>query len=242
MLFRLVAIALLFFASFHHAGAEPQKLVLNTIYLPPLSSPDGTGVLDVFYRELSLRLGIPIEIQLLPAERALTNVNSGIDDGDVCRIAGLERTYPNMVAVPEVVMRYEHVIFSRQARFTVTGPEDLRPYDVGVIKGWKIVEWNATKAHSLTLVDEPYQLFEMLRDGRIDLAITERLTGMMAIKDLGIKDVKVLEPPFLSGDWFLYLNKKHEHLVPRIAAEIRRMKADGSHQRIFGAVKDQSPR
>lgn len=218
--------------------AETGRLVLNNSYLPPISAPDGSGVLDAFYRELSRRLGIQIEIQQLPAERSLTNANNGIDDGDVCRIAGLEKNYPNMIAVPEVVMRYEHVVFSRRAEFTVTGPDDLRPYDVGVIKGWKIVEWNTTKARSVTLVDEPHQLFEMLRDGRIDLAIMERLTGTKAIGDLGIDDIKVLEPAFLAGDWFLYLNRKHEALVPRIAAEIRHMKDDGTYRRIFTPAGD----
>ena len=47
---------------------------------------------------------------------------------------------------------------------------------------------------------------------------------------------RVLEPPFVEGDWFLYLNKKHAALVPRIAAEIKRMREDGTHQRIFEGV------
>lgn len=233
MLYRFLLMALCCLVPLSAPRAETPKLVLNTAYTTPITSPDKTGVLDLFYRELFARLGIEFEIQALPAERALTNANSGLDDGDVCRIAGLDETYPNLVRVPEMVMRYEHVVFSRDANFKVTGPEDLRPYDVGVVKGWKIVEWNTTTAHSVTLVDEGRQLFEMLDDRRLDLAIMERMTGMMQMKALGIKNIRVLEPPFLAGDWFLYLNKKHQDLVPRIAAEIRRMKEDGSYQRIF---------
>jgi len=75
----------------------------------------------------------------------------------------------------------------------------------------------------------------MLDDGRIDLGIIERMTGMMHSKNLGLKNIRILEPAFLTGDWYLYLHKKHRKLVPIIANEIRRMKADGSHQRIFNA-------
>lgn len=237
--YTLLLAAVLSLLPLSESFAEAPKLVLNTIYSAPITSPDKTGVLDIFYRELSARLGIDIEIQLLPGERALTNANNGTDDGDVCRIAGLDEKYPNLVRVPEAIMRYEHVVFSRTADIKVTGPEDLRPYDVGVVKGWKIVEWNTTKARSVTLVDESKQLFEMLDDGRIDMVILERMTGLMQVKTLGIKGIHVLEPPFLAGDWFLYLNKKHQDLVPRITAEIRRMKEDGAHERIFRSVLTQ---
>ncbi len=236
MWFRLLFLFAFFITHSTPALTETPRLILNTSYTSPINAPDQSGVLDLFYKELFKRLGWTFEIQYLPAERALLNANRGIDDGDVCRIFGLEKTYPNLVRVPEVVMRYEHVIFSRQAHFTVTGPEDLAPYDVGVVKGWKIIEWNTTSARSVTLVDSPEQLFSMLADGRIDLAIIERMSGMMIIKALGVTDVQTLEPAFLSGDWYLYLHKRHQNLIPEIAAEIRHMKSDGSHQQVIDSV------
>ena len=216
--------------------AETPKLVLNTSYTAPITAPDKSGVLDLFYQELFKRLGGKFEIQYLPAERALTNANRGIDDGDVCRIFGLDEKYTNLVRVPEMIMRYEHVIFSNKADFKVTGPNDLKPYDVGVVKGWKIIEWNTKSARTTTLVDSGEQLFAMLSEDRIDLAIIERMTGRMHVNAHNLRSIRVLEPAFLSGDWYLYLHKKHQDLVPVIAEEIRRMKDDGSHQRIFRAV------
>jgi len=172
----------------------------------------------------------------LPAERALTNANRGVDDGDVCRIFGLDKKYTNLIRVPAVLMQYEHVIFTRKFDFKVTGPDDLKPYDVGVVKGWKIIEWNTKTARSVTLVDEGTQLFGMLAGDRIDLGIIERMTGMMLAKKSGVKNIRILEPAFLSGDWYLYLHKKHLDLVPIIANTIRQMKVDGSHQQIFNKV------
>jgi len=34
------------------------------------------------------------------------------------------------------------------------------------------------------------------------------------------------------ANWYLHLNKKHAALLPRIDAELRRMKQDGSYARI----------
>ncbi|MDM8546206.1 substrate-binding periplasmic protein [Candidatus Venteria ishoeyi] len=235
-MYRILIIALCCLLPLEMPLAATSKLILNTSYTAPINAPDKSGVLDIFYQELFKRLGMEFEIQYLPAERALTNANKGIDDGDVCRILDLDKKYPNLVRVPEVVMQYEHVIFSRKADFKVTGPDDLKPYDVGVVKGWKIIEWNTTTANSVTLVDAGEQLFAMLADGRIDLAIIERMAGMMHIKAQELKDIHILEPAFLAGDWYLYLHKKHQDLVPIIDAEIRRMKADGSHQKIFNTA------
>ena len=236
MLYRILIIAVCCLLPVGIPMAETPKLILNTSYTAPITAPDKSGALDLFYQELFNRLGFDFEIQYLPAERALTNANNGIDDGDVCRIFGLDKTYTNLVRVPEVLMTYEHVIFTRKFDFEVTGPDDLKSHDVGVVKGWKIIEWNTKTARSVTLVDEGAQLFEMLVDDRIDLSIIERMTGMMHIKNLGLKNIRILEPAFLAGDWYLYLHKKHENLVPIITKEIRLMKEDGSHQRIFNTV------
>jgi len=231
-----IIVAICFLLSSEILNAKPPKLILNTSYTAPITAPDKSGVLDLFYQELFKRLGWEFEIQYLPAERALTNANRGIDDGDVCRIFALEKTYTNLVRVPEVIMQYEHVIFSHKIDFKVTGPDDLKPYDVGVVKGWKIIEWNTKTAQSITLLDEGAQLFAMLADDRIDLGIIERMTGMMLAKKSGIKNIRILEPAFLTGDWYLYLHKKHLNLVPIIANEIRQMKMDGTHKRVFETV------
>ncbi len=236
MLYRFFIIVICCLFPLEMPLAAAPKLVLNTSYTAPITAADKSGVLDLFYQELFKRLGIEFEIQHLPAERALTNANKGIDDGDVCRILDLDKKYPNLVRVPEAVMQYEHIIFSRKADFKVTGSEVLKPYDVGVVKGWKIIEWNTTAARTVTLVDAGEQLFSMLADERIDLAIIERMAGMMHIKALKLKNIRILEPAFLAGDWYLYLHKKHRSLVPIIDAGIRRMKNDGSHKRIFDAL------
>ena len=229
------AVFILFFVFLCLAGqasARSAPLMLNTFDSAPFSTPDQRGFLDLLYRELFARLEIAFEIQILPAERALQNANAGIDDGEICRVAGLDSIYPNLVQTTEPVTQYEMVAFSREHDFSVSGPESLMPYDLGIVTGWKILERSTQRNPSRIMVDSTDQLFRMLDQGRVEIVLIERLVGMETLNRLRIKGVRILSPPFLAGDWFLYLHKKHQALVPRIDAELRKMKQDGSYERI----------
>jgi polar amino acid transport system substrate-binding protein len=214
-------------------GLAAPRLVLNTAFFTPITSPEHDGALDLFYAELFRRVGLEVEIQPASAERGLLNANSGIDDGDVSRVLGIEQSYTNLVRVPERVMRYQMVVFTRRADFTVNGAASLRPYDVGILTGWKILERSITGSRSLLRLETGRQLFAMLDMERIDVAVIEKLEGLHFVQSMGLQGIKVLQPAYVEGDWFLYLNKKHAALVPRLAEQIRLMKQDGSYQRIF---------
>ena len=220
------------------AAAAPATptLVLNTSFFAPITAPEHDGVLDLVYAELFRRVGIKVEIQPSSAERGLLNANSGVDDGDVARVHGIDKTYQNLVRVPEPVMYYQMVAFTRNANFTVAGADSLKPYDVGILTGWKILERTIVGTRSLVKMETGRQLFAMLDKERIDVAVIEKLEGMHFVKTMGLQGIKILQPAYVEGDWFLYLNKKHEKLVPALAAELRKMKQDGSYQRLVDSV------
>ncbi|MET3131352.1 polar amino acid transport system substrate-binding protein [Oxalobacteraceae bacterium GrIS 1.11] len=211
-------------------------LVLNTAFFAPITAPEHDGVLDLLYAELFKRVGLQVEIQASSAERGLLNANSGIDDGDVSRVLGIDSTYRNLVRVPETVMYYQMVAFSRRPRFTVRGGDGLQAYDVGILTGWKILERTIVGSRSLVKLETGHQLFAMLDKDRIDVAVIEKLEGLHFIQSMGLKDIEIMDAPVAEGDWYLYLNKKHAALAPVLAAELRKMKLDGSYQRIFDGV------
>lgn len=223
-------------------GAAAPRLVLNSSFFAPITSPAQDGALDLLYAELFRRVGLEVLIQPASAERGLLNANSGIDDGDVSRVLGIEQSYTNLVRVPERVMTYQMVVFTRHADFTVAGAASLRPYDVGILTGWKILERSIIGTRSLQKLETGHQLFAMLAMDRIDVAVIEKLEGLEFVRSMGLQGVKVLEPAYVEGDWFLYLNKKHAALVPRLAEQIRLMKRDGSYQRIFEQALRGAPR
>ncbi len=209
------------------------EIVLNTSAEPPLTNLQETGILDLIYREAFSRLGYQLKISRIPAERAMTNVNEGIDDGKYIKIAGLSELYPDTIQVPESSIDYEFIVFTKHEDFKVTGFDSLKPYNVAFINGWKILEKNVVGTASVTRLENARLLFTLLAKDRVDLVIYARLEGMALLQEMGLRDIKILEPPLIVKEMFLYLNKKYAPLVPQIAAALHEMKKDGTYKRLF---------
>lgn len=228
---KFVCIWLIFLLS--GPGMAEETLVLNTAFTSPLSNAEQSGFVDQVVGEAVKRIGLRLEIEWLPAERALINANAGIDDGDLLRIAGLQETYPNLMQVPEKVIDLEFVAFSKNANFQVNDWTSLKPYSVAIITGWKILERNITEYAELTHVKNADQLFKILLNGRADVIVYSRWVGLGYIREHKIKYVKILEPPLKKKRLYVYLHKKHKELVPKLAAALKSMKDDGSYQQIY---------
>lgn len=213
-----------------------KTLVLNTAFTSPLSNDTQSGFVDFVVGEALRRIGFGLESVRLPAERALINANAGIDDGDLLRIAGLRKTYPNLIQVPEKVIDLEFVVFTKHAKFPVAGWRSLKPYSVAIITGWKILERNITGAAELTKVKNVNQLFTILLKDRVDIIVYSRWVGLGYINQHAIRGARILEPPLARRGMYVYLHKKHQRLVPKLAAALRAMKADGSYQRAFQQI------
>lgn len=210
-----------------------QTLVINAPTDSPLTNEARTGFLDVLAKEALRRIGVGLEIIKLPAERALINANAGIDDGVLNRIAGLEKVYPNLVRVPEKNMDMDFVAFTKRVEVQTDGWRTLKPFSIGIIKGWKILENNIPGAATVTLAEDAEQLFRLLEKDRVDLVLYSRWMGLARIKRHNLSGVRVLTPPLVTKEMFMYLHKKHKPLVPKIAAALRAIKAEGTYQRLF---------
>jgi polar amino acid transport system substrate-binding protein len=214
------------------SGHAQQILVLNAVTEPPLTTDDGRGFLDVIATEVFRRLGIGLRLVHLPPERGLLNVNAGIDDGELMRIEGMEKNYPNLRRVPEKIYDMDFVAFTRNPGIPSRW-EGVLAQPVGFIKGWKIYEVKTAGAASVTTVDDPDQLFRMLEMKRIDVALYERWMGLDQIRRRALPDIHVLEPPLMRREMFIYLHMKHEALVPRVAETLRALKNESFYQRAF---------
>lgn len=218
----------------HFPVQAEETLVFNTAFSAPLVSADHTGALDILYRTLGSKLGLDIEIGMIPAERALLNANAGIEDGDVCRIAGLEENYPNLLRMPEEIMHVQISVFSKLPAFKPKGVASLKPYHVGYLIGWKVLELNVTDVKQVTRFATDLELFNALEKNLIDVAIIEKSQGI-ALLTKGTS-IRVLEPELLKLPCYLYLNKKHSLLIPKISDELIKMKSNGSYEKIFKNV------
>ncbi|MGW8310327.1 MAG: substrate-binding periplasmic protein [Thiogranum sp.] len=229
---RLVIAAMVAVLALSVSQARATELVINSGRKEPFTTPDGRGFYDILVKALFERVGLEAVCVRLPSERALINANEGIDDGNIARIAGLEKKYPELVRVPGKIIDFEFMVFTRDADFKVDGWESLAPYSIGFITGWKIFEKRITRARSITRVRNPGQLFTLLTNRRADVVMFDRWGGQWWIQTHHL-DAHALEPPVATREMFLYLNRKHQALVPRLSEALAQMKADGEYQRIY---------
>ena len=228
----LLLLASLLFVSPAGFAAGPQVLELNDVNEPPFTTPEHTGFLDVIATETFRRIGVELRLAKLPAERALLLANDGLEDGDLTRIAGIEEQYPNLVRVPEKLIDWDFAAFSKDASIPAN-LEAIRHHSVGFIKGWKFYERNMAGAERVTTVDDPTQLFRLLDRDRIEVALYARWMGLALIQKQGLKNIRPLEPPLESRAMYIYLNKRHAKLVPKLAEALRALKREGFYQRVY---------
>ena len=209
-----------------------QTLIINSTGKLPLSSPDQTGFLDLVTAEAFRRCDLNLKTIQVPAERGLINVNLGIEDGEMSRIAGLEKIYPNLVRVPETTMDWEFYAFSEQKIDLKDGWSDLENYSVSFINGWKILEENVPAESEITKVKNPEQLFNLLIRKRTQVVIYERWAGLRHIKQPQFKAVRLIEPALSKRKMYMYLHKKHQLLVTKIAKALKSMKRDGTYNKL----------
>lgn len=212
---------------------HPAPLLITTSMTSPLSNVDMTGFYDQVVIEAFRRAGLPVRIAHLPTERSITNADLGITDGEFPRISGLDSLYPNLIMVPEKIDDFEFVAFTWRNDIQIEDWDSCKPYNVAIVRGWKILETNLADVNSLVSVNNQQNLFTLLGEHRTDMVVYSRFEGQEMIETLGLDSIEVLEPPLAIREMFLYLNRKHLALVPEIEEQLRSMKHDGTYDRIL---------
>lgn len=82
---------------------------------------------------------ISISFEVIPAERSLILVNQGINDAECCRIPGVvTREYKNLIAINVSFFSARFSAFGKNNSTHIKNFEDLKPFSVGTVEGWKI--------------------------------------------------------------------------------------------------------
>lgn len=215
--------------------ARPAPLSLTTGALPPLTSvPGHPGFIELIAREAFGRVGVEVQVTAVPTARSIINVNAGIDDGDIFRVAGMEAEFPNVVRIPEKTLDNEFIAYTQPHRTDIRlgGWDDLKPYSVAYATGWKPFERNVRDVKELTKTASIHDLFGLLEKGRADLILMDRWQGQWIVVQQHY-NVRLIEPPLARFEMFMYLHRRHAALVPGVARALADMKADGSWQRIY---------
>jgi polar amino acid transport system substrate-binding protein len=196
---------------------------------------------DLWYTEAFKRLGYGFDYNIYPPVRGLIEVNSGRVDGEAFRVKfseRLQKQFPNLIRIPEPVVEVAFAAYSKNPAIGVQGWESLKKKDllVGYIRGEKMAEENLPKyvsQQNLIAVTDIRQAIKMLASGRMNLFLTydQPMESALRHEEFGGLDIQ------RSGtlgrfSLYPYLHKDHSDLVPRLAAVLRAMKADGTFDRL----------
>ncbi len=214
--------------------AETQ-LHITTGFTPPVSD---------FYNsvltEIDRRLpDISISFEVLPAERSLILANQKVNDGECCRIpAVVVDEYKNLIPVNESFFTARFSAFGKAHSAKIKSFEDLKPFSVGAVEGWKIAVNGVKKVKpaELHIVTTPDQMFRMIEQDRLDYGVVGYLSGLESISRLGFDTIKVIEPPLIAKPLYLLLHVGHKNLIPVLDAEIKTMKQDGTIDRLYAKL------
>lgn len=194
----------------------------------PFVTDQHDGFFDRITQQMFQRIGLKASVSILPSQRSLLNANNGIDDGNMARIKGIEKKYTNLIMVPEAVITFDFVAYSKDQQIKINTWKDLAPYNIAFIRGWKLFEKNAIDYKSLVRARDSSQLFDLLKNNRIDVALYD--AWWFENKE---KNIYSVDPPLARFELYFYLNKKYQALAPKLAKALQAMKNDGSYQRIY---------
>ena len=232
--FMLLYAVLLFLLFLFSPNLLAQELVLTTGINPPLvRSAEHEGFVESVVEEVFRRLNIKARVAREPSKLSLINANTGRDDGVALRIFGIEKTYKNLIRVPEVIMCSEFVAYSKEKYPAISAWSELERYNISYVNGWRIFENNINHRGPVIKSDSAEFLFSMLRDDKAELVLYEKWQGIVLAKSVGMSSVVENKLPIKPRNMYIYLHRKHSHLVGDVAMILRQMKSDGTYQRIF---------
>ncbi len=222
---RLLMLVLKLFILFFGIGfsAEPAKhpeIVLGTI--------EGSTIIEAgmpYVHQLFGRIGVKSVERTVPAERAVSMANEGVTDADPYRIEGLEKNYPNLIRVPGAMYISTIVASGTDPKIKINGWESLKSHTICARLGIKAVE-ERVKGMNVYFASSMVAMAEMTIRGRCDVMIHHR-GEWMEINRARLGGLHELSAPLEQRPLYLYLNKKHSALVPKLAAAIEKMRAEG---------------
>ncbi len=181
------------------------------------------------------RIGISVEFKESPVARSILNADSGITDGELARIEGLEKKYPNLIRVSIPIAYDEVFVYSKNFNFKVEGWHSLLPYKIGLLSGFQRAE-QRTAGMNTEMVTTEQQGLEKLNIGRSDVFIGLQGT-LCLIKKLRLNGITAIDQRLEKIIMYHYLHKSHRTMAARLEAVLTQMQASGEIELIQQQAK-----
>tara|TARA_R110000868_G_scaffold160981_4_gene390851 strand:+ start:154 stop:900 length:747 start_codon:yes stop_codon:yes gene_type:complete len=205
------------------------KLVFATHSRAPLSL-----YLKEVIQEALKPYAIEAEVLELPGSRVILQVNNGRIDGDLSRVENFKNisdcVTSNYRRVDEAIVLTEIVMITL-AQKEIVQPltwETINQGTVAFLRGSKTIR-NHLDSKNRVSVSSNIQVLELVANKRADSAIMFATVAMSLLnQNAELNDKLMIQKPVLMAyPLFIYLNKKHLQLIPKLEYSLRQLKASG---------------
>ncbi len=156
-------------------------------------------------------LGIDITIAPLPGKRAQYEAKSGISDGEIMRIFSYGLENPTTIRVPTPYYYLETMAFIKKGSgIKIRNKNDLSKYAIAKVRGVKHTNNITQGLTNVSDLNTTKQAMRFLVKGRADVALTNTIDGLMALKELGIDNIITIKKPLATLDLFHYIHEDHK--------------------------------
>lgn len=181
-------------------------------------------------------LGIQVQISEFPPVRALRYSNSGLVDGELFRIRGIEAFYPNLIPVPVPLLTGDVIAFTLDSSLAETPISDNPDARVLIRRGVISADL-ATRGMNREMVDTYEQMISMMLAGRAQYGVFSRVHTWISLKGATLDDVFVLQTPLSHFELMHYVHEKHADRVGDIAAALQYVHDSGITEQILEALE-----
>ena len=179
-------------------------------------------ILEKAYQKANLEM----EPIFMPLEESLQRSNTGKTDGELGRIAKINKLYPNLLQVPVSVASVEAVAFSKDTTLNIQNWDDLIGHKLTIIKGAKFIELG-TKGIDKESVISFAEAIERLKNDQTEIVVAPKLAGVGILHKKRYQDIKTVSPTIQRLKLYHFVHKKNSHLIPIITPILQEMKQNG---------------
>lgn len=212
-----------------HVNAQQAKSAPLFVLDGPSESPEAQYIQEVL--ELAYeQLGYRIAYQPLSIADSFIEANTGRIDGLRGRIGNVEKSFINLIKIPEPLLDFEMVLMADRRR---CGACELKwVKQIAVVKGFRAFEDYRAKLDfplEVVYVTHSKEAFELVVQGKVAGAIMSNTNVPEAYYSMNhhwIKSTLATLPDYH------YINKKHAELAPKLTQFLADLKNSGELQRL----------
>lgn len=165
-------------------------------------------------------LGIDLSFKEYPAKRSLFLSNNGTLDGELLRVKGITKKYPNLV--PVTLYRLSVAAYTIEGETDVADIETILADTIAIYRGSQWQEkFIGSKSTGIVRVQTPAQQFKLLIMGRVKYLLCNRNLATHMIKHFYPQsEIKQVSPLIAEVELVHYLHQRHQNLIPQLTEQL----------------------